>query len=156
MPRRLKPYLQQASIRPDAEVDVETYPFSIAAVREIGNIAFHPNVTFFVGENGSGKSTVLEAMALALGFGPEGGTRNVQISTVDSVSPLHKALRVARGVPVPRDATWRIDIPTAGIDLLLSFAAQTQATATQRLLSVDAFRRTCGNGQEAVAHEVHI
>jgi len=103
MPIRAKPYLQRASIRPDFQVDEESYPFNIPAVREIGNIAFHPNVTFFVGENGSGKSTVLEAIAVALGFGREGGTKNVQFNTADSVSPLHQALRVARGVPKPSD-----------------------------------------------------
>lgn len=103
MPRRTKPYLLHASFRPDAEIDDASYPFSIPAVREMGNIDFHPNVTFFVGENGSGKSTVMEGLAVALGFGPEGGTKNVQFSTADSVSPLHDSLRLARGVPAPRD-----------------------------------------------------
>ncbi|MDO5692804.1 MAG: AAA family ATPase [Pseudomonadota bacterium] len=103
MRRRTKPYLIRASLRPDAEVDFDAYPFNIAAVRDVDQIDFHPNVTFFVGENGSGKSTVLEAIALALGFGPEGGTRNVRLQTVDSVSPLHQALRLARGTPQPRD-----------------------------------------------------
>jgi predicted ATPase len=72
-------------------------------VRDIAEIKFHPNVTFFVGENGSGKSTVLEAIAVALGFSAEGGTYNVRFKTVESVSPLHDALRVARGVPKPFD-----------------------------------------------------
>lgn len=103
MPRRLKPHLLHASLRPDAEFDFDEYPFNIPAVRELDSIEFHPNVTFFVGENGSGKSTVLEAIAIALGFGPEGGTKNVQFRTVQSVSPLHQALRLARGVPQPKD-----------------------------------------------------
>ena len=104
MTRRSKPYLLRASFRPDAALDFDVYPFNIAAVREVESIEFHPNVTFFVGENGSGKSTVLEGLALALGFGAEGGTKNVQFRTVESVSPLHQALRLARGVPQPRDA----------------------------------------------------
>lgn len=104
MPRRTKPYLLHASFRADVAVDYGDYPFNIPAVRELGNIDFHPNVTFLVGENGSGKSTVLEAIAMALGFGSEGGTKNVQFRTVDSVSPLHEALRLSRGVPRPRDA----------------------------------------------------
>jgi predicted ATPase len=103
MPRRLKPHLLHASFRPDAELNFDEYPFNIPAVRELENIEFHPNVTFFVGENGAGKSTVLEAIAIALGFGPEGGTRNVQFRTVESVSPLHEALRLARGMPHPKD-----------------------------------------------------
>ena len=31
-------------------------------------------VTFFVGENGMGKSTLLEAIAISAGFNPEGGS----------------------------------------------------------------------------------
>lgn len=103
MPRRTKPYLLHASFRPDAEIDFDAYPFSIPAVREMGSIDFHPNVTFLVGENGTGKSTVLEAIAVALGFGAEGGTKNVNFRTADSVSPLHDSLRLARGIPAPRD-----------------------------------------------------
>lgn len=103
MPPRAKPYLLHASFRPDVDPNYDEYPFNVPAVRELDRIEFHPNVTFFVGENGSGKSTVLEAIAIALGFGAEGGTRNVQFRTVDSVSTLHEALRLARGVPQPRD-----------------------------------------------------
>lgn len=101
--KRTKPYLLQATIRPDAEEDYDAYPFSIPAVREIASIDFHPNVTFFVGENGSGKSTILEGIALALGFGAEGGTRNVRYLSAGALSPLHDSLRLARGVPKPRD-----------------------------------------------------
>jgi predicted ATPase len=103
VPARKKPYLINASLRPGAEINFDQYPFNIAAVREIGDIQFHPNVTFFVGENGAGKSTVLEALAVALGFGPEGGTKNVRAGAASSVSPLHEALRVARGMPQPHD-----------------------------------------------------
>ena len=103
MTKRTKPYLLHASIRPGADVDYESYPFSIPAVREIANIDFHPNVTFFVGENGSGKSTVMEGIAVALGFGSEGGTKNVRFQSAGSLSALHDSLRLARGVPKPRD-----------------------------------------------------
>lgn len=103
MSRRQTPYLLQARFRPNAKIDHNIYPFNIPAVRAIERIAFHPNVTFFVGENGSGKSTVLEGLARALGFGPEGGTKNVQFTTANSVSPLHDSLRLWRGVPKPDD-----------------------------------------------------
>jgi predicted ATPase len=103
MPLTAKPYLLSASFRPDADLDFDAYPFNIAAVREIERIEFHPDVTFFVGENGAGKSTVLEAIAVALGYGAEGGTRNVRFRTTDSVSPLHEALRLARGFRKPKD-----------------------------------------------------
>jgi predicted ATPase len=103
MARRTSPYLIRASLRSEATPDLNAYPFNIPAVQQVADIRFHPNVTFFVGENGAGKSTVLEAIAVALGFGPEGGTKNAQFKTVESVSPLHEALRLARGTPQPRD-----------------------------------------------------
>ena len=53
-------------------------------------------VTFFVGENGTGKSTLLEAIAVASGFNPEGGTRNFNFSTSDTHSELHKCISISR------------------------------------------------------------
>ena len=98
-----KPYLQTVSIRPDAEIDFDVYPFTIPAVRELGHLELHPDVTFFVGENGAGKSTVLEGIALALGYSPEGGTKNFQLRTAESESSLHEVLRLARSFRKPRD-----------------------------------------------------
>jgi predicted ATPase len=107
MPLPAKPYLQTASIRPDADIDFSAYPHNIPAVREMGKIEFHPDVTFLVGENGAGKSTVLEAIALALGYGPEGGTLNFRLETTgeqsESVSKLHEVLRLARSFRKPKD-----------------------------------------------------
>ncbi len=40
-------------------------------------------MTFFVGENGAGKSTLLEAIACHAGFGPEGGSKNINFTTAD-------------------------------------------------------------------------
>lgn len=98
-----KPYLQRVILNLPADTDTKGYPFSIPAVRDIENLSFHPDVTFFVGENGAGKSTVLEALALALGFSPEGGTRNVQLATTRSTSELHRFLRLIRGYRKPKD-----------------------------------------------------
>jgi predicted ATPase len=99
-----KPYLQSVAIRPDAAIDFDIYPYNIPAVREMATLKFHPDVTFFVGENGAGKSTVLEAVAIALGFGPEGGTKNVQLKTTESVSSLHSVLRMGQSFKKPKDA----------------------------------------------------
>jgi predicted ATPase len=96
-----KPYLRSVTIDPDVQVDAEAYPFSIPAVRELGVLEPHPDVTFFVGENGAGKSTVLEAIAVALGMPAEGGTRNV-LREQQEVSPLHRCLRLVKGFKRPR------------------------------------------------------
>ncbi len=100
------PYLQSVRVRDDAKQDADTYPFSLAPVQQIERIKFHENVTFLVGENGSGKSTILEALALASGFGVEGGTKNVQLNSGDHVSNLSDSLRLAGGLTKPRDGYY--------------------------------------------------
>lgn len=53
-------------------------------------------VTYFIGENGSGKSTILEALAVACGFNAEGGTTGFTFATRRSESPLHRYVKLAR------------------------------------------------------------
>lgn len=81
------------------------YPFEIPAVKLLASkpLEFHPKVTFLVGENGTGKSTLLEAVAVAAGFNAEGGTRNFNFSSRDSHSNLHEHLTLSRGAKRPRD-----------------------------------------------------
>lgn len=98
-----KPYLQSIFIKSDASLDFNSYPFNIPAVAKLDQIRFHPDATFFVGENGAGKSTVLEAIALALGYSPEGGTRNVQLETTKSVSSLYESIGLVQSYRKPRD-----------------------------------------------------
>ena len=102
-PLTAKPYLRSVRIDPNASIDLDSYPFTIPAVRDMGVLEPHPDVTFFVGENGAGKSTVLEAIAVALGMPAEGGTRNVHRAQQD-VSPLHRMLKLVRGWKMPRAA----------------------------------------------------
>ena len=59
-------------------------------------LALDAAVTILVGENGTGKSTLLEAIAVCCGFNPEGGSRNFRFSTNDTHSELHACLRVVR------------------------------------------------------------
>lgn len=98
-----KPYLQTVSIRPDVDIDIQSYPYNIPCIRELGHVELHPDVTFFVGENGAGKSTLLEGIALALGYSPEGGTKNFRLSSAESESQLHEVLRLARSFRKPKD-----------------------------------------------------
>jgi predicted ATPase len=98
-----KPFLMQASLKRDKVESYDRYPFSIPAVRALDRLMFHRDVTFLVGENGSGKSTLIEALALALGFGAQGGTKNVQLESAGDISPLHEYLALVRGHAQPRD-----------------------------------------------------
>ncbi|WP_246281389.1 AAA family ATPase [Saccharibacillus qingshengii] len=79
------------------------YPFSLPAVRELESLDFHERVTYIVGENGVGKSTLLEAIAAAWGFNPEGGTLNFNFATAETHSPLHRHIRLIRGTVRPKD-----------------------------------------------------
>lgn len=78
------------------------YPFSIPGIAALENeLPMNPAVTFLVGENGTGKSTLLEGIAAAAGFNPEGGSRNFTFQTRDSTSGLHERLRLVRDVRRP-------------------------------------------------------
>ena len=80
----------------------DNYPFTIPALNHFKSLKFHPRVTFLSGENGMGKSTLIEAIAVAYGFNPEGGSRNFNFSTRASHSALHNYFTLARG-PKHRD-----------------------------------------------------
>jgi predicted ATPase len=45
----------------------------VAAIAAVEQVSLERPVTLLAGENGSGKSTVLEAIAEAIGFGEQGG-----------------------------------------------------------------------------------
>lgn len=88
------------------EVPNDNYLKGLSVVKnleETEGIRFHKPVTFFVGENGVGKSTLIEAIAVACGFNPEGGTINFNFSTRSSHSDLHNYLTISRGYKKHRD-----------------------------------------------------
>jgi predicted ATPase len=72
-------------------------------LRDLDELAFHPQVTFFVGENGSGKSTILEGIAGACELNPEGGSRNFNFATRASHSNLDECVRLVRYPATPSD-----------------------------------------------------
>ena len=84
-------------------VAADSYLHRITGLRRIHSLALPGAVTFLVGENGTGKSTLLEAIAVAYGFNPEGGTLNYRFSTFEDVSPLSAAVRLVRGPKRARD-----------------------------------------------------
>ncbi len=87
-----------------ADVDTTRWPFTIPPVAQLlaEGLDLKPGVTFLVGENGSGKSTVLEGIAMAYGLSPEGGSIWANNTTRESESPLHKAIRLERTAGAPR------------------------------------------------------
>ena len=100
----LNTYLRSIKLLRDKVDCFNQYPFSLPVFRDLNCLQFHPQVTFIVGENGTGKSTLLEAIAVAWGFNPEGGTCNFNFSTRKSHSELHEFIRLIRGARKPRDS----------------------------------------------------
>lgn len=97
-----KPYLRSIEVVED--MDESIYPFNIAAIKQLDGFSFHKDMTILVGENGSGKSTILEAIALGLGFSSEGGSQEHIFETENTSSQLHEHLRLKRGLSKPRDS----------------------------------------------------
>ena len=87
----------------DAALPPGAWPRTVPAVEQLlrDGLDLGP-VTVLVGENGSGKSTIVEAVAAAYGLNPEGGSRHARHSTRPTESPLHGDLQLARGVTAGR------------------------------------------------------
>lgn len=75
-----------------------SYPYNIPAIQNMGILEINSEVTILVGENGTGKSTIIEGLAVALGFNAEGGSKNFNFATRNSESILHHAIQVRRGI----------------------------------------------------------
>lgn len=74
------------------------WPYTIPAVAQLLRDGLElDDLTVLVGENGTGKSTIVEAVAMAYGLGAEGGSVNGRDVTWSSESPLHADLRLVRG-----------------------------------------------------------
>lgn len=91
-----KPFIQCVTLLSEEIPSFEQYPFSIPAVKHLRRLEIHPRVTFFAGENGTGKSTLLEAIAAAEGINVEGGSRNFSFSTNENLSDLRNYVRLER------------------------------------------------------------
>lgn len=77
-------FLKTVTLRREWVTSFDEFPYSIPAIKQLTTLHLHPRVTFFVGENGTGKSTLLEAIAVAEGFNAEGGSRHAMFKTKDT------------------------------------------------------------------------
>lgn len=117
-------------IRLSEPVSEGSYLADIPALQSLfcgEELTFNADVTFFVGENGTGKSTLLEAIAVAMGFNAEGGSRNFSFSTADTTSELGLLLKTSKGIVRPKDgfflraesffnaATYLENLPDGGV-----------------------------------------
>lgn len=80
-------------------LDASSYLNGLSVIKHLKQkeeLDFSADVTFFVGENGTGKSTLLEAIAVAYGFNAEGGSKNFTFSTRTTHSELFEHIRLAK------------------------------------------------------------
>ncbi|SMC99455.1 Predicted ATPase [Sporomusa malonica] len=103
MLHKAQQYIRSVQLLRDKVARFDEYPFCLPALCDLHELEFHPRVTFIVGENGTGKSTLLEAVAVAWGFNAEGGTANFTFTTQASHSELNEYVRLVKGIKRPRD-----------------------------------------------------
>jgi len=65
-------HLRSISLKPSTK-KLDVFPFNIPTIRKLKELEFTQPVTFLVGENGTGKSTLLEAVAAGVGSVVVGG-----------------------------------------------------------------------------------
>ncbi|RPJ96060.1 AAA family ATPase [Rummeliibacillus sp. TYF005] len=88
-------YLQKVSYKRQQVPDSSIYPFNIAWMENFQCLEFPSNVTFFVGENGTGKLTLLEAIADQCDFNTAGGGRNSYFEVDQAESALGEYIRLS-------------------------------------------------------------
>ena len=88
------PFLTHIKLREDRVQD-GVHPFTLPILANGLSLEFTTPVTFFVGENGSGKSSVLEALAWSTGFGLHGGNRDHQFVDDGEGHALGRALALS-------------------------------------------------------------
>lgn len=90
--------IRRVTGEPDSALADDEWPVTIPAIAQLlrEGLDLSP-VTVLIGENGSGKSTMVEGIAGAYGLSPEGGSTWARHSTRSTESPLNTILRLCRG-----------------------------------------------------------
>ena len=96
-------YLKGIRLNEEMDINKKVYPFNIPALKNFKELDFDSPVTILVGENGMGKSTLIEAIAVSMGLNPEGGSSGFHFSTKASHSSLFEYLITVRGAVRNRD-----------------------------------------------------
>jgi predicted ATPase len=89
------PFLKRLSFLQE-RVQPDEFPFTIPAFQR-GKLTldFERPITIIVGENGTGKSTLLEGLAVQCGFNLSGGNRNHAYASDQNEAPFSHAVRLS-------------------------------------------------------------
>jgi len=95
------PFLKRLILLPE-RMQTDGYPFTLP-ILEDGKLelTFDRPITFFIGDNGTGKSTLLEAIAKHCGFGLGGGSRHHQFGGGAHDQPLAQSIVQLCGDSLP-------------------------------------------------------
>jgi predicted ATPase len=79
---------------PGSPVDADSWPATVPAVAQIlrDGLELEAGLTVLIGENGSGKSTVVEILAEACGLNPQGGSAGSQYQTRNTEPGLGRCM----------------------------------------------------------------
>src|SRR3984885_8684112 len=90
-------------IHPAREVDWSIWPATVPAVAQMlsEGLELTPGITVLAGENGAGKSTVVEVLAEACGLHPQGGSAKALFQTRPSEPGIGGRLWAERGPAYP-------------------------------------------------------
>ena len=72
------PYLRRIWLDPSRITDREAYPFFLPLLRDDFELRFDRAITIIVGENGTGKSSLLEGIAALAGYDEAGGGKGAK------------------------------------------------------------------------------
>lgn len=110
-----EPFVKCVRLVSASVADQEGYPWDLPAIAQLAHgLDLHPKVTYLIGENGSGKSSLLSAIAMAAGMNPEGGSSNYLVpiegglagayafSQRASLTRLVESIRLVRGARRPK------------------------------------------------------
>jgi predicted ATPase len=82
------PYLRRIWLEPSRITNRKAYPFCLPLLRDDFELSFDRAITIIVGENGTGKSTLLEGIAVLAGYDEAGGAKGYK--PVDHSNALEK------------------------------------------------------------------
>jgi predicted ATPase len=118
--------------RGGVQVDESAWPASVPAMAQLlrEGLELPAGLTVLVGENGSGKSTVVESLAEAYGLNPQGGSALGQTFRIrDSEPGIGRELTVVRG----RKPRWSYFLRADTMSQLYTYLEQNPGRKPERL-----------------------